>query len=171
MNPMMSIRIAKVTLNMGFKDEKNIERATKLLATLTTGKVVITKTRKRSTFGPAKGRPIGVMVTVRGKEAAQLLNRLLDSRERKVKEASFDATGNFSFGIEECINIPGMKYDPDIGIMGMDVCVTLERPGYRVSRRRLKPAKIGKGHRITKADAVEFATKDLSISIQRGGKK
>jgi len=168
MNQMKAIRVGKVTLNMGFKDDTSLEKAKKLLSSLATGKVVVTKTRKRSTFGPAKGRDIGVMVTVRGEEALKLLDRLLESRERKVKESSFDATGNFSFGVEECINIPGMKYDPDIGILGMDVCVTLERPGYRVAKRRTKRSKVGEAHRIKKEEAVEFATKTLGVNIEIG---
>lgn len=165
MNSMKKIKVGKVTLNIGFKDAGEIEKGRKLLQSLTEQKVVVTKTHKRSTFGPAKGRPIGVMVTLRGKEASELLGRLLDAKERKVKASSFDETGNFSFGIEECINIPGLKYDPDIGILGLDVCVSLERPGYRVSRRKLKPAKIGKAHRIKKEEAMDFAARDLGVKV------
>ncbi len=165
MNTMKGIRVGKVTLNLGFKEAADLERGKRLLTSLTERKIVVTKTRKRSTFGPAKGRPIGVTVTLRGKEAMELLARLLDAKERKIKGSSFDSTGNFSFGVEECINIPGVKYDPEIGILGMDVCVTLERAGYRVARRKLKPARIGGGHRIKREEAMEFAAKELSIEI------
>jgi large subunit ribosomal protein L5 len=169
MNPMKSIRVGKVTLNIGFKDAAEIEKGKKLLSSLTTRKVVVTKARKRSTFGPTKGRPLGVMVTLRGKEALELLGRLLDAKERKIKESSFDQTGNFSFGVEECINIPGIKYDPDIGIIGMDVCVNLERPGYRVSRRKLRQAKIGKSHKINKEEALDFAKRELGVKVVKEG--
>ena len=50
--------------------------------------------------------------------------------------------GNLSFGIHEYIEMPGAKYDPDIGMFGLDVSVNLERPGYRISRRKKHPAKI-----------------------------
>lgn len=169
MNLMKNIRVEKVTLNVSFKEVADVEKGKKLLQALTTRKIMTTKTHKRSTFGPAKGRVIGAMVSLRGKEALELLSRLLDARERRVKDTSFDKTGNFSFGIEECINIPGLKYDPEIGIIGMDVAVTLTRPGYRVARRKLQPAKVGASHKITKDDAMKFAAKELGVKIARKG--
>ncbi|HDN01701.1 MAG TPA: 50S ribosomal protein L5, partial [Candidatus Bathyarchaeota archaeon] len=79
---------------------------------------------------------------------------------------SFDKNGNFGFGIEEHIDIPGMKYDPEIGIYGMNVYVTLERPGYRVKRRRIKKHKIGPKHRITRDEAIIFAEEVLGFKVK-----
>lgn len=156
-NPMRAIRLDKLTLNIGMGEAgPGLDKAKALLHKLSQMKVVVTKTRKRTTFGGAKGRPIGVKVTLRGRAAAELLEKLLQAADNRIKPGQFDSNGNFSFGIKEYINIPGIKYDPDIGILGMDVCVTLMRPGFRVSRRRVRPGRIGKSHRITPQDAQEW---------------
>jgi large subunit ribosomal protein L5 len=112
----------------------------------------------------AKGRPIGVKVTLRKQEAVEFLKRAFAAIDNKLPASCFDNTGNFSFGIKEYIDIPGMKFDPDIGIFGMDVCVTLERPGYRVKRKKLKK-KIGKKHRITPDEAREWVKNTFGVEI------
>ncbi len=121
-NVMRRIMLEKITLNMGAGEPgPKLEKAEAILKRITGKKVVVTKTHKRTTFGGPKNRPIGVKVTIRGKEAMELLKTLLQAVEKRVKPSQFDENGNFSFGIAEYINIPGLKYDPDIGIMGMDV--------------------------------------------------
>jgi large subunit ribosomal protein L5 len=164
-NPMKEISLEKMTLNIGAGEPgPKLEKSQKILEIITGNKVVITKTRKRTTFGGAKNRPIGVMTTMRGAKAEELLKRLVQAVE-EFRESQFDRNGNFSFGIKEYIHIPGVKYDPDIGILGMDVCVTLTRPGYRVSRRRIRPARQGKNHMITKEEGIEWAKKELGLKI------
>jgi large subunit ribosomal protein L5 len=76
-----------------------------------------------------------------------------------VKTSSFDNYGNTSIGIHEHIDIPGTKYNPEIGIFGMDVCISLTRPGYRIAKKRNRD-RIGKFHRITKQEAIEFFKKE-----------
>ena len=101
-----------------------------------------------------------------GKEkAVEVLKKLLPSKNNQIKASSFDNFGNVSFGIKEHIDIPGIKYNPEIGIFGMDVAVALERPGYRVSRRRKIPARIGKKHRITKEEAMTFLKDELRVEV------
>ena len=167
MNPMREIRVEKVTINIGAGEAgEKLEKAKKLLEKLANGKkVVVTHTHKRTSFGMAKGRPIGVKVTFRGKEAIDFLMKALNAVENKLKVENFDNIGNFSFGIKEYIDLPNVRYDPDIGIMGMDVCVTIERPGYRVKKRSLKKSKIGKNHVITKEEAMEWAKEKLGVKI------
>ena len=163
---MRNIRLEKVTLNIGCgSDREKLERATKLLEKLTGRKVVITKTRKRTTFGMARNRPIGVKVTLRGKQAEDMLKKALEAVGFKLKASQFDEFGNFSIGIREYIDLPGIKYDPSIGVLGMDVCVTLERPGYRVKRRKVKKSKIGRKHIITKEEAMEWVKSKFGVSI------
>lgn len=158
MNPMRAIRLEKVTLNMGAGDaHQKVESSKKLLSLLTGKKVVVTKTKKRTTFGSAKGRDIGAMVTLRGKEAEDMLKRLMGAIESLITPTHFDVNGNFSFGIKEYVHIPGMNYYPDIGILGFDVAVTLTRPGYRVRKRRIRPAPLGKQHIITAEEAMQWA--------------
>lgn len=165
-NPMKIIRIGKITLNMGMGEPgPKIDAAKKVLKTITGRKVVVTKSRKRSTFGVAKGRDIGVKVTIRGKAARELLKKLLEAVDNKLKSSQFDLNGNFSFGIHEYIHIPDMKYDPEIGILGFDVAVTLERPGFRIKEKR-NPSKIGKSHRIKKEEAMEFIKKEFGTKIE-----
>ena len=165
MNAMKEIRIAKVTINIGCGEAgEKLDKAKKLLDSLTNKKTFITKTKKRTKFGTPKGRPIGCKVTLRGKEAEEFIKRALDAVEFKLKESCFDDQGNFSFGVKEHIHLPGVKYDPNIGIYGMDVCITLERRGFRVSRKRL-PGKIGKKHLITSDESKEWAKKNLGVEL------
>jgi large subunit ribosomal protein L5 len=164
-NPMKNIRIEKLTLNIGAGEAgPKLEKSQKLIEKITGKKIVVTSAHKRTTFGAAKGKHIGVKVALRGKEANEMVKKLLGGVENKISPSSFDTQGNFSFGIHEYINIPGVRYDPDIGIMGMDVCVTLERRGFRVKKRRIK-SKIGKTHKISREDSMEFAKKEFGIKI------
>ena len=168
MNPMREIRLAKVTVNMGAGQEAaKLEKCKKIMHTLTRKKIVVTSTHKRSTFGVPKGKPIGAKTTLRGQEAIEFLKKVLQALENRLGESQFDSSGNFSFGIHEYINIPGIKYDPDVGILGMDVAVTLERPGFRVRKRRLRPGKIGKAHLITRKEAMEWTRKNLGVEVTK----
>ena len=70
MSSMREIKIEKITLNIGCGDDKvKIEKSKKLLEMLTGKKPVITRSKKRSTFGVPKGKPLGVMVTLRKQDA------------------------------------------------------------------------------------------------------
>ena len=165
MNPMRKIQIEKITINIGCGDAgAKLEKAKILLEGLINKKVVITKTRKRTTFGGAKGRPIGCKVTLRGKNAEDFLKKAFDANDKKLSKNVFDSKGNFSFGIKEHIDIPGVRYDPEIGIFGMDVCVTLERPGFRIKRKKI-PSKIGKHHLIKPEDSIEWVSKNYGVEV------
>jgi|YelNatPaOPRAMG01_1025707.scaffolds.fasta_scaffold07725_11 large subunit ribosomal protein L5 len=165
-NPMRSIRIEKVTLNVGCAaDLQKIERAKKLLEYLTGKKAIITKSKRRSTFGVAKGKPVGVKVTLRKKEAVEFLKKALEAVDKKIEASKFDDNGNFSFGIKEYIEIPGVKYSHEIGMLGLDVCVSLERPGFRIERRRIQKRKIPKSHRISKEEAIEWVKKSFGVEV------
>jgi len=159
MNPMQEIRIEKVILNMGCAgDKKKIERAQKFLEKLANQKPIVTLTHKRTTFGATKGKPMGVKVTLRKEKAKKVLNDTFEALDKKIKSKQIN-DGNFSFGVKESIDLPNIKYDPDIGIVGLDVCVTLERPGFRVKKRAVRKAKIGKKHLITKGQTIDWIKK------------
>ncbi len=168
MNKMKEIMIEKLTLNMGAGESgPKVEKSKTIIEKISGDKkVMITKTEGRTTFGMAQKRDIGVKVTLRGEDAIELLKKLLEAVEKRLKPSQFDSTGNFSFGIKEYINIPGIKYDPDVGILGMDVCVTLKRPGFRVKKKRIKPGKIGKTHKITPAESIEWVKKKFGIEVK-----
>ena len=166
-NPMREVKLEKLTLNVGVGEAgPALEKATSLLSQLAQGaKVVTTTTHKRTTFGGAKGRPIGVKVTIRGKQATELLERLLKTNENRIKPKAFDANGNFSFGIAEYINIPDMKYDPEIGIFGMDISVKMKRFGYHIAKRKLKKCKIPTSNRISPEEVKQFVKSRFDVEV------
>ncbi|NIA04131.1 MAG: 50S ribosomal protein L5 [Nitrospiraceae bacterium] len=161
-----NLRIEKVTLNMGCgRNADRMDKAIKLFEKLTNQKAIKTLSKKRIPAWDLRiNLPIGVKVTVRGKKAEELLDRLLKGIE-ELKSRSFDNKGNFSFGIKEYISIPGIEYDHDIGLLGFDVCVTLERIGYRVKRRRLHQKKLPNKKRVSKEDAIKFVEEKFNKKV------
>src|SRR3989338_8110852 len=138
---MRDIEIEKIVLNVGCGTKLSPETAKTVLERVSGKKAVIINSRKRSTFNVPKNKPIGCKVTVRkGKE--EFLERLLEAKEKKLQPSNFDNHGNFAFGIKEYIDVPGMEYDPKIGIIGMDVCITLQRKGYSI-KRKVIPRRVG----------------------------
>ena len=166
-NLMKKISLAKVVLNMGIgKSGEPIEIGKKTLVQIT-GKKPNARNAKKSQrdWGVRKGEPIGVAVTVRGNDATELLKKLLVAKDNQINKKAFDDEGNLSFGIKEHIDIPGIKYEPQIGILGLEVSVSLARPGFSVKLRSERKAKIGKNHRITKNDAIKFLTEEFGVKI------
>ncbi|RDX94103.1 60S ribosomal protein L11, partial [Mucuna pruriens] len=106
-------------------------------------------------FGIRRNEKIACYVTVRGDKAMQLLESGLKVKEYELLRRNFSDTGCFGFGIQEHIDL-GIKYDPSTGIYGMDFFVVLERPGYRVGRRRRCKSRVGIQHRVTKDDAMKW---------------
>ena len=116
-NIMKKIRLNKVILNIGTgKSGQPIETAKAALLQIINGKPNQRAAKKtQRDWGVRKGEPIGVAITVRGDNAIQLLKKLLEAKSNQIKAKSFDDEGNFSFGILEHIDIPGIKYDHKIG--------------------------------------------------------
>lgn len=166
-NPMKAIRVGKVVVNIGVgKSGEPLERAKRVLEQIT-GQTSSQRRAKRAVrdFGIHKGEPIGVAVTVRGPKATELIEKLLVAREKKLPASSFDPRGSVSFGIKEHIEIPGIRYDPAIGILGLNVSILLERPGYRVARRAKRSARVGKSHVVTNEEAAEFFREKFGVTI------
>ena len=165
MNPMKNIRIEKVTLNIGAgKEQKELDKAVKLLENITGIKPVKTATNKRiQSWGLRPGLPIGCKITLRGEEALKMVDRLLYAKDNVLDESCFDDEGNISFGIKEYVDIKDAKYDPAIGMMGLQATITLSRPGFSVKARRLRPAKIPRSHRISKEEGIKFMKDKYSI--------
>ncbi len=164
---MKEIRIEKVTLNVGAgKDQKVLEKGVKLLKNITGIEPVKTITYKRiQGWGLRPGLPIGCKITLRGKEAHKMVERIVYAKDDVFKESFFDDNGNISIGISEYVDLKDAKYDVDIGMMGLQANITLMRPGKRVSTRKSRPGKIGKSHKITKEEAINFMKENFKVKI------
>lgn len=167
-NPMRKPRIEKVVINFGVgASGEKLVKATTVLESLTGQKPVQNKSKKTiRDWGIRKGEPISCKVTLRGEKAYDFLRRILEVVEMRLEYRSIDKMGNFAFGIKEHIEIPGVRYDPQLGIFGMDVCVTIERPGYRVKRRRNMSKRIPRSHKITKEETIIFMEEEFGLSFE-----
>lgn len=166
-NPMRGIRLEKLTLNIGCGDDKQkIERAQKLLEMLTGRKPIITLSQRRSTFGVPKGNPLGVKVTLRKQAAQDFFKLLLQFAENKIKNSQIDNDGNINIGVPEYIDLPGVKYKHEIGVMGFGAAVTLERSGYRIKRRRIQKRIIPKKHKINKDEVVKWLQEKHGVTVE-----
>ena len=166
-NVMRAINLEKVVLNIGVgKSGDAVETAKKALDQIS-GKKSCNRSAKKAhrDWGVRKGEPIGAAVTVRGDNAKILLKRLFEAKGDNVNARSFDKMGNISFGILEHIDIPGIKYDPKIGILGLDVSVRLARSGFNIGIRSKHKASVGVTHKITPAEAKAYLTKEFGVVV------
>jgi large subunit ribosomal protein L5 len=164
---MLKPRIEKVVVNLNVgKSGEPLEKAFQVLKELTNQTPVKKKAKKTiRDFGIRQGEPIACVVTLRKQRAIDFLKKVLPVVDNKISRSSFDKQGNFAFGLKEHIEIAGVKYDPDVGIFGMDVCVSMSRPGYRVKNRRKEKAHIGSKHVLTPEEAIVFAKHTLGVEI------
>ncbi len=167
MNKMQMPRIEKLTLNVGAgKDQARLDKSIIVLKALTGIEPQKTISQKRiPNWGVRPGLPVGCRLTLRRKAAQDMLKRVLKAKEFKLAPRHFDEQGSVSFGILEYIDIEGAQYDPKIGMLGLQVCVTLEKPGHHVKRRRLRPARIGRGQRLTKDETMSFMKQHFGVTI------
>ncbi len=166
-NVMEEVRVEKVVVHISVGgDWERLQKAVKLLETLTGRKPVVRRAKKTiKAFGISRKQPISTMVTLRGEEAEEFLKRALEAVDNKIKASSFDGMGNVAFGIKEHLMLPGVKYDPEIGVFGMDVIVHLVKPGYRVKLRRYRRSRLGKRNIVTKEEAIEFMRSRFGVEV------
>jgi len=156
-NPMRELKLEKLCIQLctGESGDK-LTRAAKVLEQLTGQQPVFSKSKYTvRAFAIRRNEKIAVSCTVRGQKAMEILDRGLKVKEYELYKENFSATGNFGFGIDEHIDL-GIKYDPSIGIFGMDFYVVMGRAGFRVGRRKAKRSRIGAKHKITKTDAMKW---------------
>lgn len=166
-NPMRTPVIEKVIVHMGVGESgQHLVDAENILTEIT-GQTVIRAFARMTVpaFGIRKKEPIGCKVTLRGENAENFLTTSLGIIENTLRSSQFDANGNVSFGIEEHTDFPGMRYDPNIGVFGMDVVVVLKRPGDRISKRRIGQRKVPYGHKMNKEDAIAFLKENYSVEV------
>lgn len=164
---MKQIRLEKVVLNMGVGKSGDVIDIAKRALDQISGKKSCARNAKETQrdWGIRKGEPIGAAVTVRGEDAKALLKRLLEAKGNTVNGKSFDNFGNYSFGIKEHIDIPDVKYDPQIGILGLGISVTLSRPGYSIRNRSKHKASVGKTHIIKNQEAKDYLVKEFGVTV------
>lgn len=169
-NPMFKSKIEKVTVNISVgKSGEPLEKASRVLKELT-GQTPCKRKAKKTIrdFGIRKGEPIACLVSLRKEKAKNFLQKALQTVDNKLSKGCFDRLGNFSFGIKEHIEMPGTKYSPELGIYGMDISVTLGRPGYRVKRRHRAKSKVGRDHLLTPKEAMLFVKDEFGVEIVEG---
>jgi len=167
MNPMRTPSIDKVTVHIctGESGER-LTNAEKLLGTIVKQKPVRSMAKKTlPNFSIKKNEPIGCKVTLRGNNAREFLKTALKIIDNKISATQFDQNGNFSFGVEEHTDFPGMKYDPSIGIYGMDINVAVKRAGYRIRSRKIETNRISNDHRLKKDDVISFVKDKYGVEV------
>jgi large subunit ribosomal protein L5 len=166
-NPMKNLRIGKVVINISSGQSGGpLSKDMNILENLTSQKPAERRAKQTiRTFGIRRNEPMACMVTLRGDRAETFLARAFQAIGNRINPRNFDKTGNFAFGIREHIDIPGTRYDPNLGITGMDVMVTVERPGYRVSRRKRLRSKVGSKHRVTPEESRQYIAEKFSVEM------
>ena len=166
-NPMRTVKIEKVTVNMGVgQTGEELKKAVTIMQKITNAKPVETVSKSKiPTWGIREGLTIGTRVTLRGKTAEDFLKGAFTAVDNQIKSRSFDKHGNFGFGIKEYIELPNTKYDPNLGIRGLDVLVTVMRPGYRIKRRKIAKKKIPKKHLVSKEEAMNFVKSKFGVEV------
>lgn len=164
---MRDVRIGKVVVNIGVGEGGDkLAKAQKVLQMVARQKPIQTLARGSvRDWGVRANSPIGTKVTLRGDPASDFLRRALAVRNHRLPDYVFDAFGNFSFGIADYTDFEGMKYDPEIGVFGMDVNVSLVRPGFRVKDRRVARSRLPRRHRVSKKEAMEFAKESFRLEV------
>jgi len=160
-------KIAKVTVNIGVGEAgERLRKAETVITNITNQKTIqtLSKTTNKD-LGIREGMPLGCKVTLRGKRAHDFLKEAFIARDNKIAEYSFDDQGNLSFGIPDHTLFKSQKYDPNIGIFGMDVCITMQRAGYRVKNRRIARRHIPHKHRVTREETIEFFKDTFKVEV------
>jgi large subunit ribosomal protein L5 len=164
---MRDLRVRKVVVNIGVGEAgERLVKAQRVLELLTEHKSIQTISKKTNKdLGIREGMPIGCKITLRNEDADEFLKRAFWVKNNKIATYNFDYEGNFSFGIPDYTDFQDMRYDPDIGIFGMDISVTVDRAGTRVGKRRRNRARIPRGHRVKKEESMEFIQTKFELEI------
>ncbi len=134
-SPMQVPRITKITLNMGVgeavADKKVLDNAVADLTKIAGQKPVVTKSKKAiAGFKIREMQPIGCMVTLRGVQMYEFLDRFVTVALPRVRDfrgisgRAFDGRGNYNIGVKEQIIFPEIEYDKVDALRGLNISIT-----------------------------------------------
>ena len=134
-SPMQVPRITKITLNMGVSeavsDKKVMDHAVGDLTKIAGQKPVVTKSKKAiAGFKIRDGVPIGCMVTLRGVQMYEFLDRFVTIALPRVRDfrgisgRAFDGRGNYNIGVKEQIIFPEVDHDKIDVLRGLNISIT-----------------------------------------------
>jgi large subunit ribosomal protein L5 len=128
-------RLTKITLNMGVSeavsDKKVMDHAVSDLTKIAGQKPVVTKSKKAiAGFKIRENVPIGCMVTLRGVQMYEFLERFVTVALPRVRDfrgisgRAFDGRGNYNIGVKEQIIFPEIDYDKIDVLRGLNISIT-----------------------------------------------
>lgn len=154
MNLLREIKIEKIVFSIGGTGDY-LEKGFKLLQLLSGKKPAKMKTRKRiPSLGIRPKLEVGAVVTIR-ENISEILGKILAAEDNTFRKKQV-SENNFSFGVKEYIEIPGMEYQRDIGIIGFDVTIVFKRAGRRVKLKKIKRGKTPKRQIISPQEIIKF---------------
>ena len=164
-HPMREPRVEKCVVHMAVGEGgQPLANAEGILEAITGQESVRTTAGRASQdFGVRPGTPVGAKVTLRDERAREFVATALPLVT--LSRSQFDETGNVSFGIPEHTEFPGQEYDPNVGIYGLDVTLSLTRPGYRVSKRDAVTRSLPETHRLDTEDAIAFLETNFDAEV------
>lgn len=161
---MREIFIEKVVLSAGAKGT-DLEKAKKLLEFITKRKAqIITSSKRVPDFGVRPGLEVGTRVTLRGEKSLEILKQLLGGLNNTLYESQV-SNNHFSFGIKEYIEVPGLEYQREIGIRGLNITVVFARKGLRVKRKKIKRGPIPKKQSISIEEITKFMEENFQTKF------
>ncbi|GCA62252.1 ribosomal protein L5 [Kipferlia bialata] len=165
---MRNIKIDKLVIHCRVGESGDrLTKAAKVLEQISGQTPVFSKAKVTiRQFGIRRNERISARVTIRGAKARDILEKALAVKEYSLKEQNFSDTGNFGFGIDEHIDLAGSKYDPSIGIFGMDFFVVTTRPGQRVAVRKRRQNRMGLSQRVTRKDSIEWTKSEFDLEVR-----
>ncbi|MAG02432.1 50S ribosomal protein L5 [Candidatus Pacearchaeota archaeon] len=166
-NKMREVEIEKMVLHCGGTEDK-LEKSRKLLEMISGSDKIYTvrSTKRIPAFGISPGKQSGCKITIRDKSKIdELLKRFFSSMDNNVKgkQASIN---QFCFGIPEYIEVPGLEYKRDIGILGFEIMLVFKRKGKSVGLRKIKRGRVpGKQH-VTKEEIIEYLKSKFNLEVE-----
>lgn len=167
---MRSIYLDKVVINIGTgsASEDAADNARALIKKLTNHDAGYAFSKRRDPeLKLRQGQKIGAVATLRKEDAYDLLKRALDANNNQLGENAI-SRNSVNFGVKEYIYFAGVKYDPKIGILGMNINAAFARKGKRVETRKRKRSNVSIKHRdISRDEIVGYLEKNFKVTLAK----